>query len=116
MERLKATIEIKVVNQNVLDNGEKEDIETLKEKPLKEKYVGKSKFEHRKNDEDEDDDNAGRLVTIQFGTMLPVIGNNYLLANEFKNKEHDDEIMEENEDSAYMLYDDEIMANNYLLA
>ncbi|KAL2465944.1 Uncharacterized protein Adt_41795 [Abeliophyllum distichum] len=42
-------------------------------------------------------------TTMRYGTMSPVMANNYLLANEFKNKEHDDEITEENEEVACML-------------
>ncbi|KAL2465940.1 hypothetical protein Adt_41791 [Abeliophyllum distichum] len=93
--------ESKAVNQNVLEDEEVEDTKVLKEEPLKGECVGKLKFEHRKNDEDEDD--AGQLIAIQYGTMSPVMANNYLLANEFKNKEHDDEITEENEEVACTL-------------
>ncbi|KAL2457705.1 hypothetical protein Adt_46255 [Abeliophyllum distichum] len=35
--------------------------------------------------------------------MPPVMANNYLLANEFKNNEHDEEMMEENEEAACKL-------------
>ncbi|KAL2527591.1 hypothetical protein Adt_12645 [Abeliophyllum distichum] len=95
MECSRSTIESKVANQNVLENGDEEDTEASKDEQVKGECVEKSKFEHRKKDEDEDD--ARQLITIQFGTMPPVMANNYLLANEFKNKEHDEEIMEENE-------------------
>ncbi|KAL2531746.1 hypothetical protein Adt_05097 [Abeliophyllum distichum] len=70
-EHLRATIESKVVNKNVLENGDKEDTKASKDEPLKGECVGKSKFEHRKKDEDDDD--AGQLTTIQFGTMPPVM-------------------------------------------
>ncbi|KAL2532124.1 hypothetical protein Adt_05475 [Abeliophyllum distichum] len=70
-------------------------------KHSKEECVGKSKFEHRKNDDDDDDDDdddTGQLITIQFGTMPLVVENNYLLANEFKSKSHDEETMEESKE------------------
>ncbi|KAL2480620.1 hypothetical protein Adt_33586 [Abeliophyllum distichum] len=101
VENSRATIESKVARQNALKDREEEDTEALKEEPLKGEYVGKSKFEHRKNDEDNDD--AGRLITIQFGSMPSVMANKYLLANEFKNKEHDEEITEENKEAACTL-------------
>ncbi|KAL2518173.1 hypothetical protein Adt_14420 [Abeliophyllum distichum] len=101
VECSRATIKIKVANENVLENGEEEDTKVSKVELLIEKCVGKSKFEHRKKDEDDDD--AGQLITIQFGTMPLVMDNNYLLANEFKNKEHDEEMMEENEEAVCTL-------------
>ncbi|KAL2525688.1 hypothetical protein Adt_10742 [Abeliophyllum distichum] len=42
-------------------------------------------------------------IIEQFGTLLPVMGSNYLLANEFKNKESGEVIMEETAEVAYML-------------
>ncbi|KAL2491203.1 Uncharacterized protein Adt_26831 [Abeliophyllum distichum] len=42
-------------------------------------------------------------IVEQFGTMPPVMANNYLLTNKFKNKEHDEEITEENEEAACTL-------------
>ncbi|KAL2466302.1 hypothetical protein Adt_42153 [Abeliophyllum distichum] len=101
----RATIESKVANENVLENGKEEDTKTSKEELLTDECVGKSKFEHRKEDEDEDedDDDARQFITTQFGTMPPVMANNYLLANEFKNKEHDEEMMEENEETVCTL-------------
>ncbi|KAL2497943.1 Uncharacterized protein Adt_23493 [Abeliophyllum distichum] len=53
----------------------------------------KIKVEHRKKDEDKDA--SGQLITIQFGTLSPVMASNYLLANEFKNKESNEVMMEE---------------------
>ncbi|KAL2486670.1 hypothetical protein Adt_31426 [Abeliophyllum distichum] len=100
-ERSRAIIESKVARLNALEDGEEEDIEALKEHPLKGECVEKSKFEHRKDDEDDDD--VERLITIQFGTMSPVMPNNYLLANKFKNKEHDEEITKENKEAACLL-------------
>ncbi|KAL2532667.1 hypothetical protein Adt_06018 [Abeliophyllum distichum] len=94
VEHSRATIESKVANQNIFENGDEEDTKASKDEPLKGECVRKSNFEHRKNNEDDDD--AGQLLTIQFGTMFLVMTKNYLLANEFKNKEHDEEIMEEN--------------------
>ncbi|KAL2486101.1 putative retroelement [Abeliophyllum distichum] len=62
VERSKATIESKVANENVLKNGEEVDMEASKEESLIEECVEKLKFECRKKDEDDDD--AGRLITI----------------------------------------------------
>ncbi|KAL2531758.1 putative retroelement [Abeliophyllum distichum] len=70
-EHSRATIERKVVNKNVLENGDEEDTKASKDEPLKGECVGKSKFEHRKKDEDDDD--AGQLITIQFGTTMPPV-------------------------------------------
>ncbi|KAL2543307.1 hypothetical protein Adt_04285 [Abeliophyllum distichum] len=89
------------VDMNVLENGEEVDTKASKEEQLIEECVEKSKFESRKEDEDNDD--AGQLITIQFGTMPPVMANNYLLANEFENNKHDEEMMEENEEVACTL-------------
>ncbi|KAL2512858.1 Uncharacterized protein Adt_18458 [Abeliophyllum distichum] len=69
VERSKATSEIKVVNQNVLEDKNEENIEELMKESIENECVGKSRFEHRKKDEDEDD--SGRLITIQFGTLSP---------------------------------------------
>ncbi|KAL2491846.1 Uncharacterized protein Adt_27474 [Abeliophyllum distichum] len=55
------------------------------------------------NGEDEPRPNAFERLERKFGTMPPIVANNYLLANEFKNKEHDKEITEENEEAAYTL-------------
>ncbi|KAL2486703.1 Uncharacterized protein Adt_31459 [Abeliophyllum distichum] len=59
-KRSRATIESKVAKQNTFEDGEEDDTKALKEEPLKEEplkgeCVGKSKFEHRKDDEDDDD-------------------------------------------------------------
>ncbi|KAL2480067.1 hypothetical protein Adt_33033 [Abeliophyllum distichum] len=90
-----------VASENILEDGKEDDTETSKEKLLIEECVGKSKFEHRKKDEDDDDN--GQLITTLFGTMPPVVANNYLLANEFKNKEQDEETMEKNEEDVCTL-------------
>ncbi|KAL2512208.1 hypothetical protein Adt_17808 [Abeliophyllum distichum] len=101
VECSRATIESNVANENVIENGDELDIEASKEEPLIEDMLKNKKFEHRKKDEDDDD--AGRLITIQFGTISPVMANNYLLANEFENNEYDEEMMEENEEVACTL-------------
>ncbi|KAL2542151.1 hypothetical protein Adt_03129 [Abeliophyllum distichum] len=62
---------------------------------------GRSKFERSKKDENED--NPGQSITIQFGTLPPVLANNYLLANEFKSKENEEVEKENDEEEACML-------------
>ncbi|KAL2485255.1 hypothetical protein Adt_30011 [Abeliophyllum distichum] len=83
----------KVMNQNIYEDKEEEHIEELAKESIEKKCVQKSKFEHRKKDEDEDD--SGQMITIEFGTLPPIMANNYLLANEFKNKERDEVMIEE---------------------
>ncbi|KAL2542256.1 hypothetical protein Adt_03234 [Abeliophyllum distichum] len=102
VERSRTTIKNKVADENVLEDKEEEDTEALKEKLSTEEYVKKSKFERRKKDEDYDD--VGRLITIQFRTIHPVMASNYILANEFKN---DEEMMEENEEAVCTLESEE---------
>ncbi|KAL2470851.1 hypothetical protein Adt_38987 [Abeliophyllum distichum] len=96
VERSRTTIKNKVADENVLEDKEEEDTDALKEELSTDKCVEKSKFERRKKDEDDDD--AGRLITIQFGTIPPVVASNNILANEFKNNEHDEKMMEEDRD------------------
>ncbi|KAL2518097.1 hypothetical protein Adt_14344 [Abeliophyllum distichum] len=38
---------------------------------LEKDCIGKSRFEHRKKDKDEDD--SGQLITIQYGTLPPIM-------------------------------------------
>ncbi|KAL2513173.1 hypothetical protein Adt_18773 [Abeliophyllum distichum] len=94
-------IESKVAKENALENGQEEDTEVSKEELLIEECVEKSKFERRKKDKD--DDNDGQMITIQFGTMLLVMANNYLLANEFENNEHNKDMIDENEEASCTL-------------
>ncbi|KAL2526563.1 hypothetical protein Adt_11617 [Abeliophyllum distichum] len=101
MERSKATRECKMVNQNVIEDKDEENIGELVKESLKDECVGKSKFEHREKDENEDD--SEKVITVQFGTLPPVMSSNYLLANEFKNNENDEVIMEETTKVAYVL-------------
>ncbi|KAL2466942.1 hypothetical protein Adt_42793 [Abeliophyllum distichum] len=58
-------------------------------------------FEYRKKDEDEDD--FGQSITIQFGNLSLVMASNYLLANKFKNKESDVVILKETAEIACVL-------------
>ncbi|KAL2505043.1 hypothetical protein Adt_20664 [Abeliophyllum distichum] len=51
------------------------------------------------NDKKED----RQSITIQFGTLPPVLANNYLLANEFKSKENEEVERENDEEEACML-------------
>ncbi|KAL2497841.1 putative retroelement [Abeliophyllum distichum] len=83
-------------DENGLENKEEEGTEALKEEFSTDEYVEKSRFESRKKDEDDDD--AGQLITIQFSTIPPIVATNYRLANEFKNDEHDEEMMEEDQE------------------
>ncbi|KAL2475348.1 hypothetical protein Adt_36084 [Abeliophyllum distichum] len=68
---------------------------------LPESSCGRSKFERSKKDENEDD--PGQSITIRFGTLPPVLANNYLLANEFKSKENEEVERENDEKEACML-------------
>ncbi|KAL2491133.1 putative retroelement [Abeliophyllum distichum] len=81
---------------------EKEDNVGDSMEELPENSSGRSKFERRKKDENEDD--PGQSITIQFGTLPPILANNYLPANEFKSKEdeeiEDEEIKENDEEEA----------------
>ncbi|KAL2531896.1 hypothetical protein Adt_05247 [Abeliophyllum distichum] len=61
---------------------------------LPESSSGRSKFERSKKDENVDD--PEKSITIQFGTLPPVLANNYLLVNEFKSKENE-EVEKEND-------------------
>ncbi|KAL2527087.1 Uncharacterized protein Adt_12141 [Abeliophyllum distichum] len=68
---------------------------------LPESSSGRSKFERSKKDENEDD--PRQSITIQFGTLPPVLANNYLLANEFKSKENEEVERKNDEEEACML-------------
>ncbi|KAL2526602.1 Retrotrans gag domain-containing protein [Abeliophyllum distichum] len=102
VECSRTTIKNRVADENVLENKEEEDTEALKEELSTDEYIEKSKFERRKKDEDNDDD-TGRLITIQFCTILPVVASNYILANEFKNDEHDEEMLDKDEEAVCTL-------------
>ncbi|KAL2526340.1 hypothetical protein Adt_11394 [Abeliophyllum distichum] len=109
VECSKTTKESKVMNQNVPKNKEEEDIGELAKQSIEKECVGKLMFEHRKKDEDKDD--YGQMITIQFGTLPPVMANNYLLANEFKNKKSDEVMMEETAEVACVLECEEDIFN-----
>ncbi|KAL2480328.1 Uncharacterized protein Adt_33294 [Abeliophyllum distichum] len=95
----------KATNTKGLED-EKEDNVGDSMEELPENSFGRSKFERRKKDENEDD--PGQSITIQFGTLPPILANNYLLANEFKSKE-DEEIKENDEEEACTLeYEEEV--------
>ncbi|KAL2532539.1 putative retroelement [Abeliophyllum distichum] len=90
---LKPTGKNKVVNQNVLEDKEEENIEELAKESIEKECIGKSRFEHRRKDEDEHD--SEQLITIQFGTLLRVMASNYLFANQFKKKKSNDVMKKE---------------------
>ncbi|KAL2466795.1 hypothetical protein Adt_42646 [Abeliophyllum distichum] len=97
------------MNQNVPEDKEEKDMEELAEESIEKECVGKLRFEQRKKDEDEDD--YGQLITIHFDTMSPVLASNYLLANEFKNKESDKAMIEETAEIACILEWEESTSN-----
>ncbi|KAL2472329.1 hypothetical protein Adt_40465 [Abeliophyllum distichum] len=107
VERSKATCEIKSGESKCLEDKEGENIEELMKESLEKECIGKSRFENRKKDEDD----SGRLITIQFGTLPPVMASNYLLAKEFKNNESDEVITEEIEEVACVLECGEVTSN-----
>ncbi|CAA2968873.1 Hypothetical predicted protein [Olea europaea subsp. europaea] len=89
---------LEVVNQNVLEDSKGAGTgESMEELP--ESSSGRSKFERGRRDGEDPD----HLLTIQFGTLPSVTANNYLLANEFKNKEKEEEEREDNEEEACVL-------------
>ncbi|KAL2540083.1 Uncharacterized protein Adt_01061 [Abeliophyllum distichum] len=94
----------KATNTEGLED-EKEDNVGDSMEELPENSSGRSKFERRKKDENEDD--PGQSITIQFGTLPLILANNYLLANEFKSREdeeiEDEEIKENDEEEACTL-------------
>ena len=71
-----------VAKENLEDEKENNVNDSTGELP--EDSSGRSKFERHSKDEDEDD--PGQSITIQFGSLPPILANNYLLANEFKSK------------------------------
>ncbi|KAL2474281.1 hypothetical protein Adt_35017 [Abeliophyllum distichum] len=90
----------KATNKYGLKDEEEDSMgDSMEELP--ESSSGRSKFERSKKDENEDD--PGQSITIQFGTLPPFLANNYLLANEFKSKENEEAEKEDDEEEACML-------------
>ncbi|KAL2519255.1 hypothetical protein Adt_15502 [Abeliophyllum distichum] len=77
----------KATNKDGLKDKKEDGMGDLMEE-LPKSSSGRSKFERSKKDENEDD--LRQSITIQFGTLPPVLANNYLLANEFKSKENEE--------------------------
>ncbi|CAA3006188.1 Hypothetical predicted protein [Olea europaea subsp. europaea] len=98
MPRPKTPKLLEVANQNVLKDSEETGTDESIEELLETSF-GRSKFEQDRRDGEDLD----QLLTIQFGTLPPIVANNYLLANEFKNKEKEKEERKDNEEEACVL-------------
>lgn len=98
VSRPKAPRILEVANQNALEDSEETGTgESMEDIPKS--SSGRSKFEQSKRDEEDPEP----PLTIQFGSLPPVMASNYLLANEFKNKESEEEEEEGNEEEACVL-------------
>ncbi|KAL2531787.1 hypothetical protein Adt_05138 [Abeliophyllum distichum] len=90
----------KAINEDGIKDEKKDSMgDSMEELP--ESSSGRSKFERSKRDENDDD--PGQSITIQFCTLPPVLANNYLPANEFKSKENEHVEKEDDEEEACML-------------
>ncbi|KAL2531385.1 Uncharacterized protein Adt_04736 [Abeliophyllum distichum] len=90
----------KPTNKNGLKDKREDGMGDSMEELL-ESSSGRSKFEQSEKYENED--HPWQSITMQFGTLPPVLANNYLLANEFKSKENEEAEKEEDEEEACML-------------